>query len=399
MYSRGLKEKMKTANTRPPFLVWEGFNTPRQSGLSVRPYLNNHTPVLRRGWLIAVLFFFLANSLFSMNLDETLRALKLPSASGSPEFIWDPFFHDGTFSYGSHFGTFSAARKEGESGFLMIDSREIFTVPLPYHENGALVFPDVFVGTLKNAFIRSFENDSSRFRIISIIIDPGHGGKDPGAIGNLQHNGRPLTAVEKDIVLNVALRLKPMLERAFPDKRIIMTRETDVYLSLEQRVDIANSVFIKDNEAVIYISIHANYVFNASARGYEVWYLSPEYRRNLLGSSRSSNSSSINAIRNAMLEEEFTTESVILAQSILRNLGEALGPSVPSRGLKDEEWFVVRNSRMPAVLVELGFVSNLQDALIMTGQDGLQKLTDALYKGIIDFVGVFERSGGFTAAP
>jgi N-acetylmuramoyl-L-alanine amidase len=100
-----------------------------------------------------------------------------------------------------------------------------------------------------------------------------------------------------------------------------------------------------------------------------------------------------------MLEEEFTTESIILAQSILGSLGQALGASVPSRGLKKEEWFVVRNSRMPAVLVELGFVSNPQDAVLRTSEEGLRKVTDALYKGIIEFVGVFERSGGFTAVP
>ncbi|MDR2478438.1 MAG: N-acetylmuramoyl-L-alanine amidase, partial [Treponema sp.] len=85
-----------------------------------------------------------------------------------------------------------------------------------------------------------------------------------------------------------------------------------------------------------------------------------------------------------------------MAQSILRSFDQELGNSMPSRGLKADEWFVVRNSRMPAVLVELGFVSNPQDAQIMTSEEGLRKMTGALYKGIVDFVSRFERSGGFT---
>jgi N-acetylmuramoyl-L-alanine amidase len=92
-----------------------------------------------------------------------------------------------------------------------------------------------------------------------------------------------------------------------------------------------------------------------------------------------------------MLEEEYTTESILLADSILAGLGQTFGNSLPSRGRKANDWFVVRNSRMPAVLVELGFVSNRQDALLMTGDEGLQKYTRALYNGITNFIGIFER--------
>jgi len=71
---------------------------------------------------------------------------------------------------------------------------------------------------------------------------------------------------------------------------------------------------------------------------------------------------------------------------------------MPSRGLKAENWFVVRRSNMPAVLVELGFVSNRADMQIMTSDTDLRKLVEAVYKGIVDFVGAFEASGGFIAA-
>jgi N-acetylmuramoyl-L-alanine amidase len=69
---------------------------------------------------------------------------------------------------------------------------------------------------------------------------------------------------------------------------------------------------------------------------------------------------------------------------------------MPSRGLKAGGWEVVKGSRMPAVLVELGFLSNGDDVKLMTAEEGLQKYAEALYKGIAEFIGTFERSGGFT---
>jgi N-acetylmuramoyl-L-alanine amidase len=336
-----------------------------------------------------------------LTLDEAITALqpagKAPAAPPLA-FSWDPFFRAGVFFLGDHHGAFYSGLRAGETGFVMLDNRELCTVPLPYHDRGELLFPEAFVSTLKDAFSRYFEEDATRFRIAAIIIDPGHGGKDPGAIGNPAVNGKNLRVVEKDIVLDTAKRLKTLLDRAYPGKQVLMTRDSDVFRSLEERTSMANSVPLKDNEAIIYISIHANYVFNQRVRGYEVWYLSPDYRRDLLDPSRSPESADVTAIMNAMLEEEFTTESVIMAQSLLKHLGQSLGNAVPSRGLKAQDWFVVRNSRMPAVLVELGFVSNPADALLMTSEEGLRKLAEALYKGIIEFVGVFERSGGFTAA-
>jgi N-acetylmuramoyl-L-alanine amidase len=163
------------------------------------------------------------------------------------------------------------------------------------------------------------------------------------------------------------------------------------------RVLIANSVPLKENEAIVFVSVHANASFKKEARGYEVWYLKPDYRRNVLDKSKYTGSKEVIPILNAMLEEEFTTESIMMAQSILKRLGEAVGKSMPSRGIKAEEWFVVRNARMPSVLVELGFVSNEQDTLLMADEGHLQKMAEALYNGVADFVTAFERSGGFTA--
>jgi N-acetylmuramoyl-L-alanine amidase len=208
--------------------------------------------------------------------------------------------------------------------------------------------------------------------------------------------GKPFKSVEKDITLKVSRLLHERLVSAFPDKRILLTREGDTFPSLEQRVDLANAVPLKDNEAIIFISIHANASQNRQARGYEVWYLPQDYRRDLLDKSKYEDSA-VFSIENAMMEEEFTTESILMADFILKRINENLGDQIPSRGLKAEKWFVVRNARMPSVLVELGFVTNETDALLMNDDGYLKNLSEAVYKGIIDFVALFERFGGFTA--
>jgi N-acetylmuramoyl-L-alanine amidase len=332
------------------------------------------------------------------SLDETLAGLAaLPEARRqNAEFLWDPFFQDGTFTQGGHSLSF-AAGEAGESGPALLDGRELFYAPLPYLDQGTLVFPEAFASAAKSAFSRIFEDENSRYRIAAIIVDPGHGGKDSGAVGNFTIKGRALKSVEKDITLKVSKELHRILSRAYPGKRVVLTREGDSFPTLENRVDIANSVPLRENEAVIFVSIHANASFNKQARGYEVWYLSPDYRRNVIDRSKFADSPEIIPILNDMTEEEFTNESIMMAKSILDRLGEALGDRMPSRGLKAEEWFVVRNARMPSVLVELGFVTNEADALLMDGEDYLKQAAGALYKGIADFVMTFERSGGFTA--
>jgi len=331
-------------------------------------------------------------------LDETIGMLGSAESKGA-EFRWDPFFREGSFTVGGHYGVFPAMLSTGNKGFFMVDNREIYAVSLPYLEKGELVFPESFVNTAKDAFARSSNEDDSHYRISAIIVDPGHGGKEPGAIGNVTINGKQTRVVEKDITLKASKRLRDLLVKAYPDKRVLMTRESDITCSLEERTSIANSVPVRKNEAIIYISIHANASpSNRNARGYEVWHLSPDYRRSLLDESHFPESPDLRRIMNILTEESYMTESIRIAQSILDSMGTAMGKSMPSRGLKAEEWFVVRRSRMPAVLVELGFVTNSEDAVLMTNDAGLNKLVEAVYKGIADFVGDFERSGGFIAA-
>ena len=345
---------------------------------------------------IRYLFFVLCYLLFinlplgaqtAVPLDETLNNL-------GASLRWDPFFKSGVLVMGEY----SAAFRTGQTGEefpLLLDNREILVLPAPFLDNGRLFFPEKFVVSLKKSVDILRDEDKERFHIAAIIVDPGHGGRDAGAVGNHIVNGKPLKLQEKDINLLVAKDLHRNLVTAYPDKRVLLTREGDTNLSLENRVSIAHSVPLKGNEAILFISIHTNASFNKQARGYEVWYLSPEYRRTVIDKTKQDDPNDIMIIKNAMMEEEYTTESILMAQSILRQLGLSIENKSPSRGIKAEEWFVVRNARMPSVLVELGFITNHEDAQLLAREDYLKSLSGALYNGITNFVTVFERSGGF----
>ncbi|GMO30979.1 MAG: hypothetical protein Ta2F_06060 [Termitinemataceae bacterium] len=229
----------------------------------------------------------------------------------------------------------------------------------------------------------------------AIIVDPGHGGKDPGASTKKNINGKNVSIIEKDIVLDVSKELFRKLKRTFPDKQLIMTRAGDTYPSLKERSDKANAVPLKQNEAIIFVSVHANSSTNKDANGFEVWYLDPNVRRDVLDKKIINEPNEVIPIINDMLQEQFTTESILLSQMIAGEFQNTFGNSLPLRGILSKDWYVVKNSRMPAVLVELGFISNEKDAFLMLNQS--QKFADAIFKGINDFVTRFESSEGFTA--
>ena len=373
----------------------------RERRASVRLFLKLFLLFFIFGSLVFVPPFLMAQnpaesaiqSVPTLNLDEALKAL---GGTETTEFRWDPFFRTGAFISGGHEASFSSGRI-GETGTVLLDHREVINIPLPFLDKGDLRFPDVFITQVKNTFSRYAEEDRSRFRIAAVIIDPGHGGKDPGTSWSYTIGGKTVKFDEKDITLKVSRQLYASLTAAYPDKRVLLTRTGDTNPSKEDRVALANTVPLAGNEAAIYISVHVNASFNRDARGYEIWYLSPSYRREVIDRSKYTDSREVLPILNSMLEEELTTESIMIAQAILKRLEESVGKQISSRGLKAEEWFVVRNARMPSVLVELGFVTNETDALLMNDDAYLMNLSEALYKGISDFIAFFERSGGFAA--
>ncbi|MBA7624669.1 hypothetical protein ES703_32080 [subsurface metagenome] len=282
------------------------------------------------------------------------------------------------------------------SPWVIIDYHHLLTTPGIKRQGGAVLFPEVTVKAIKEYFKRKAEQDSLP-RVAVILIDPGHGGKDPGAIGFHTVDGKSKKILEKDIVLKVAHQLHGLLRRQFPDKKILLTREDDTYLKLEERTHLANDIQLGEYEAIIFISIHANASLNKKAKGFEVWYLPPDYRRDLINpESLEDENKEIAPILNVLLEEEYTIESITLAREILSGFDRMVGEITENRGIKEEYWFVVRNAKMPSVLIELGFITHGEEGPRLAREDYLQKLTQGIYTGIRNFIQTFENSRGFT---
>lgn len=233
--------------------------------------------------------------------------------------------------------------------------------------------------------------------IAAVVIDAGHGGRDPGAVGQIRRGNGTIPIYEKTITLQVAQELGNLLRHDYPDRQILLTRTGDEYLTLDERTKIANSIELDPNEAMIFISLHANASFNSQARGFEVWYLPPDYRRDLLTEKdREGVDQDVLPLLNTMREEEFTQESIYLAKAISEGMAGELGSQSPNRGLKEESWFVVRDVKMPSVLVEVGFISNLEEAGRMAEAEYLKKTARGIYNGIKQFLEGFEKTKGFT---
>lgn len=305
-------------------------------------------------------------------------------------FSWDTLTGAGLLEKDGHTLSF----QRGEQ-LVLLDYSKFAIVSAPEWKDGGLVVGQDFVDTTMELF--SSGEAPQYYRIGAILIDPGHGGKDPGAWREYEIDGETRRVQEKDINLSVSLALRDRLKAAYPDKQILITRDDDTYLTLEQRVEIANSVELAAHEAILFISIHVNSSLDTRAKGFEVWYLSPGYRRNVLKSQEGIDIDLL-PILNSMLEEEYTMESILIAKFILDGMEKSIGDLSVSRGIKEEEWFVVRNANMPSVLVEVGFLSNKEEAMLLADDSYLHKLTEGIYNGLAAFIIHFERSGGFTGA-
>jgi len=305
------------------------------------------------------------------------------------ELFWDPLSGGILLSCNGHLVNFRCGER-----LVLFDYQEIALLDPPIRDSEGVYLTKSFSDRLTSFF--STIPPPASYRVGAILIDPGHGGKDPGAIGKVTIKGKSTEILEKDIVLKVAKDLYSRLSSKYPDKKILLTRSTDTYPSLEDRVEMANSVKLGEHEAILYISIHANSAFSAASSGFEVWYLTPDYRRTVIDKSNST-SNDILPILNSMMEEEFTTESILIAKSILDELAVQIGKQSTNRGIKEESWFVVRNAKMPSVLAELGFVSNPSEGILLADDEYLKKCSSGIYNGLTNFISHFEGSRGFTS--
>ena len=335
--------------------------------------------------VLFITVFSIVSLLFAVNDISLMDTAKKEGIT----LYWDSLSETGMLEKNGHQITF---RKD--ESIVMLDNVRFELTDAPELKNNKIYVSKKFMNDADQMFK---ENNSTMFKVGAILVDAGHGGKDPGALKTYKINGKDVTIQEKDVNLKVAKLLGERLKTAYPDKQIILTRNKDVFLTLQERTEIANNVKVKEDEAVLFISIHVNSSLNKTSSGYEVWYLSPGYRRTVLDKS-STDDKSLFPILNSMLEEEYTTESIMIAKFIMDGLQSQIGNESKARGIKAEEWFVVKNSNMPSVLIELGFVSNEKEALLLNNDTYLKKAALGIYNGIAAFITHFERSKGFTSA-
>ncbi len=219
-------------------------------------------------------------------------------------------------------------------------------------------------------------------RLGKIVIDAGHGGRDPGAIGKSGLR-------EKDVTLKLARMLKERLSERLGSK-IILTRDRDVYIPLVERTGIANSL-----DADIFISIHVNSSPKRSASGVETYILSAakdEETRRLAARENSASASSVNDLEfilNDMLKTAKSNDSMRLAATVHDNLVGGLRrkyPGVRSNGVKGAPFYVLVGTRMPSILVEVSFISNREEERRLRDERYLRELTDGIFAGILKFI-------------
>ncbi|MDD3732546.1 MAG: N-acetylmuramoyl-L-alanine amidase [candidate division Zixibacteria bacterium] len=234
-------------------------------------------------------------------------------------------------------------------------------------------------------------------KIDVIVIDPGHGGKDYGAIG--QQGTR-----EKDIVLNIARELAKIIRK---DKqfKVIMTRDRDIYVSLEERAEIANKA-----GADLFISIHANASPKKNICGWNVFFLAPAkndsaravaqlensfFLRELSAGSNNPEDNEedtyndpVVSILNEMIMTEFQAESHDFAMMVDREFRRSL--KIPARGVDQAGFFVLNKVFTPSVLVEAAFISNKNEEKILNNKDYHKQVAEGIYQAIKRFKAKYE---------
>ena len=228
----------------------------------------------------------------------------------------------------------------------------------------------------KNVDLRS---EMEKWEFKTIVIDAGHGGKDPGAVG---YRGTK----EKDIALDVAKRLEKKLSKNMNIK-IIMTRDEDVFLRLSERTKIAN-----ESNGNLFISIHTNAAEDRRASGFETF---------LIGPNKNEAAVRVAARENAVLELEGTTDKKLtnedliqatIAQSSFASKSEQFASMVQKeikkrvqsrdRGVKQAGFYVLMGASMPNVLVELGFISNPSEEKKLRSPQYRDQLATAIYRAV-----------------
>lgn len=219
-------------------------------------------------------------------------------------------------------------------------------------------------------------------KVNTIVIDPGHGGKDPGAMG--------FKLKEKDIALDIALRLRNLIKKKNGSVRILMTRSTDKYVELEARTAFANQM-----KGDLFVSIHINASVKEKLNGIETYYLNlttDNEALELAAKENKTNMKSISALQtilNDLMVNSKINESRDLAEVIHESLVSAMEKSqrkMVNLGVKKAPFAVLIGAQMPSVLVEAGFISNKEENTYLKSKSYRQFIAQGIYNGIMAYM-------------
>jgi N-acetylmuramoyl-L-alanine amidase len=244
----------------------------------------------------------------------------------------------------------------------------------------------------------SYLPEKDEKHITVVVIDPGHGGKDFGAnVGN---------AKEKDIVLDLALRLGNSIKATYPEVKVIYTRTKDVFIPLYDRANIANK-----NKADLFISIHVNGTDNKGVQGTETFVLGQHRSKDNLEVAKKENSvilleddyntkyegfdpnSPESYIMFELVQDEYLDQSVMLASEVQYQFRQ--NAKRIDRSVKQAGFLVLRQAAMPSVLIEVGFISHPGERNYMLSEMGKSTLSASIFNAFKDYKRKIEEKSSF----
>jgi N-acetylmuramoyl-L-alanine amidase len=220
-------------------------------------------------------------------------------------------------------------------------------------------------------------------KIGRIVIDAGHGGHDTGTIG-------PTGLMEKDLCLDVALRLGKIIQQRLPGADIVYTRSDDTFIPLEERTNIANQA-----KADLFISIHANSSQDHAARGVETYYLNLKGSAEAMEVASRENASSDQGIHDLedmvkkIARNEKIDESKEFAEDIQDSLAKRMqktSKTMKDRGVRKAPFVVLIGADMPSILTEISFLSNPADEKLLKQPEYRQRVAEGLYQGVASYL-------------
>ncbi|MCF8335482.1 MAG: N-acetylmuramoyl-L-alanine amidase [Bacteroidales bacterium] len=222
----------------------------------------------------------------------------------------------------------------------------------------------------------------------TVVIDAGHGGKDPGACGNYKD--------EKDLVLSIALKVGKHIEENFPNVKVIYTRKTDTLIPLFERAKIANK-----NKADLFISIHVNANGDSKIRGTETYVMGLHKSKSNLEVAKQENSailyeedysktyqgfdpnSAESYIIFSLMQNAYLKQSLNFASYIQKNFNQ--NTNLKNRGVKQAGFLVLYKTSMPRVLVEAGYLSNPREEKYLNKQEAQTNIAESIYEAFREY--------------